>query len=85
MTLFIPGTPLTTAPYRTVHDPFKTASGVQNSGPWDPWLLVVETSRLFASARCAPYALIKRVCGRCEELGGEVCWWVALEEDLQNK
>ena len=24
-------------PYRSVHDPFKTASGVQNSGPWDPW------------------------------------------------
>ena len=32
--------------------------GVQNSGPWDPWLHVVENSRLFAqrghSARCAP-------------------------------
>ena len=31
---------------------------VQNSGPWDPWLLVVENSRLSAqpahSARCAP-------------------------------
>ena len=31
---------------------------MQNSGPWDPWLLVVENSRLFAqrghSARCAP-------------------------------
>ena len=24
-------------PYRSMHDPFKTASGVQNSGPWDPW------------------------------------------------
>ena len=32
--LFIPGTPLQTTapPYRSLHDPFKTASGVQNSG-----------------------------------------------------
>ena len=48
-------------PYRSVHDPFKTASGVRNSGPWDPWLPVAETSRLFAqracSARCAPWGL----------------------------
>ena len=32
---------------------------MQNSGPWDPWLPVVENSRLFAqrahSARCAPF------------------------------
>ena len=32
--------------------------GVQNSGPWDPWLPVVENSQLFAqrghSARSAP-------------------------------
>ena len=31
---------------------------MQNSGPWDPWLPVVENSRLFAqpahSTRCAP-------------------------------
>ena len=32
ITLLIPGT---TPPYRSVHDPFKTASGVRNSGPWD--------------------------------------------------
>jgi hypothetical protein len=36
----------------------KQHRGVQNSGPWDPWLPVVKTSRLFAqrahSARCAP-------------------------------
>ena len=31
-----------------MHDPFKTASGVQKSGPWDPWLPLVENSRLFA-------------------------------------
>ena len=37
ITLFTPGTPLKTTPYRSVHDPFKTASGVQNSRPWDPW------------------------------------------------
>ena len=46
-------------PYRGMHDPFKTASGVQSSGPWDPWLPAVENSRLFAqrghSARCAPF------------------------------
>ena len=59
ITLFIPGTPLqTTPPYRSVHDPFKTASGVQNAGPWDPWLPGVKNGRLFAqrghSARCAP-------------------------------
>ena len=46
-------------PYRSVHDPFQTALGVQNSGPWDPWLPVVKNSRLFAqrghSARCAPF------------------------------
>ena len=43
-------------PYRSVHDPVKT--GVQSSGPWDPWLPVVENSRLSTqrghSARCAP-------------------------------
>ena len=37
---------------------YQRVCGVQNSGPWDPWLLVVENSRLFAqradSARCAP-------------------------------
>ena len=36
--------------------------GVQNSGPWDPWLPVVKNSRLFAqrrhSARCAPLSEI---------------------------
>ena len=41
-----------------MHDPCKTVSGVQNSGPWDPWLPVVEHRRLFAqraqSAWCAP-------------------------------
>ena len=43
-------------PYRSMRDPFKTASGVQNSGPLDPWRPVVENSRLFAqrdSRRCA--------------------------------
>ena len=41
-------------------NPWCTSRGcrVQNSGPWDPWLPVVENSRLFAqrvhSARCAP-------------------------------
>ena len=45
-------------PYRSVHDPFKTASGVQSAGPWDPGLPGVDNTRLFAqcghSARCAP-------------------------------
>ena len=41
-------TPANHPPYRSVHDPFKTASGVQNSGPWGPWLPAVESSRLFA-------------------------------------
>ena len=55
ITLFIPGTPLQTPPppYRSVHDPFKTAS-VQNSGPWDPWLPGVENSRLFAQRTVRP-------------------------------
>ena len=45
-------------PYRSVHDPFRTASGVQNSGPWDPWLPVVENSRLSAQrARCTVHLL----------------------------
>ena len=52
------GHPCKPPTYRSVHDQFKTASGVQNSGPWDPWLPVVERTRLFAqcrhSARCAP-------------------------------
>ena len=51
-------TPANHPPYRSGHDPFKTASGGQNPGPWDPWLPAVELSRLFAqrahSARCAP-------------------------------
>ena len=45
--------------------------GVQNSGPWDPWLPAVESSRLFAqrahSARCAPYetanGVLVELCG----------------------
>ena len=45
-------------PNRSGHDPFKPASGVQSSGPGDPWLPGVENSRLYAqrghSARCAP-------------------------------
>ena len=36
---------------RSVHDPFKTASGVQHSGPWDPWLPVVEKKPTFCRAR----------------------------------
>ena len=51
-------TPCKPPPYRSVHDPFKTASGVLSSGPWDPWLPAVENSRLFEQrghgARCAP-------------------------------
>ena len=47
--------PLQTAsPHRSVHDPFKTASGVQNPGPWDPWLPGVENSRLFAQRAVRP-------------------------------
>ena len=57
-TLFIPGTPPQTTPppppHRSVHDPFKTASGVQNAGPWDPCPLVVENSRLFAQRTVRP-------------------------------
>ena len=37
-------TPCKPPPYRGMHDPFKTASGVQTSGPRDPWLPVVENS-----------------------------------------
>ena len=37
-------------PYRSVHDPFKTASGLQTSGPWDPWL----PCRLFAQRTVRP-------------------------------
>ena len=37
-----------------MHDPFKTASGVRNSGPWDPWLPGVENSRLFAQRTVRP-------------------------------
>jgi len=40
--------------YRSVHDPFKTASGVHNSGPWDPWLPAVENSRLFTQRMVCP-------------------------------
>ena len=59
-------TPENHPPYRSVHDPFKTASGVQSAGPWDPWVLVVENSGLFAqcapSARCAPIvAIVQRI------------------------
>ena len=43
-----------TPPYRSVHDPFKTASGVHNSGPWDPWLPAVENSRLFTQRMVCP-------------------------------
>ena len=35
-------------------DPFKTASGVQNSGPSDPGLPVAEKADFSHSARCAP-------------------------------
>ena len=36
ITVFIPGTPLKTAPLQKHAGP-KTASGVQSSGPWHPW------------------------------------------------
>ena len=41
-------TPCKPPPYRSTHDPFKTASGMRHSGPWHPWLPLVESSRLFA-------------------------------------
>ena len=41
-------------PYRSVHDPFKTASGVQSSGPWDSGLPAVENSRPFAQRTVRP-------------------------------
>ena len=55
-------TPCKPPTFRSVHDPFKTASGVQNSGPWDPWLPGGEKQPTFRtararrahSARCAP-------------------------------
>ena len=50
-------TPANHPPYRSVHDPFITASGVQNSGPWDPWLPVVENSRLFAQRTVRPQSI----------------------------
>ena len=31
-------TPCKPPPYRSAHDPFRTALGVRNSGPWDPGL-----------------------------------------------
>ena len=31
------GHPCKPPPYRSMHDQLKPASGVQNSGPWDPW------------------------------------------------
>ena len=41
--------------------------GGANSGPWDPWLPVVENSRLFAqrrhSARCAPRDVTQQTAG----------------------
>eukprot|EP00670_Eutreptiella_braarudii_P027608 CAMPEP_0174380630 /NCGR_PEP_ID=MMETSP0811_2-20130205/123496_1 /TAXON_ID=73025 ORGANISM="Eutreptiella gymnastica-like, Strain CCMP1594" /NCGR_SAMPLE_ID=MMETSP0811_2 /ASSEMBLY_ACC=CAM_ASM_000667 /LENGTH=187 /DNA_ID=CAMNT_0015533551 /DNA_START=722 /DNA_END=1285 /DNA_ORIENTATION=- len=45
----------------SVHgEPYQQGLWVQNSGPWDPWLPVLENSRLFAqlahSAQCAPAA-----------------------------
>ena len=37
------------------HAPFPVfPSGVQNSGPWDPWLPVVENSLLFAQRTVRP-------------------------------
>ena len=51
-------TPGNQPPDRSMRDPFKTAPGLHNSGPWDPWLPAVENSRLFAqrgrTARCGP-------------------------------
>ena len=44
----------TPPPYRGMHDLFKAASGVQTSGPWDPWLPGVENSRLLAQRTVRP-------------------------------
>jgi hypothetical protein len=44
-------TPCTPPPYRSVHDPVKTASGVRNAGPWDPWLPAVENTRTVCPQR----------------------------------
>ena len=42
-------TPGNHPPTEAVRNPFRTASGgVQDSGPWDPWLPAVEHGRRFA-------------------------------------
>ena len=44
---------------------------MQNSGPWDPWLPVVENSRLFRTARGAPpvyYTCLLRTLGLALEV-----------------
>ena len=51
-----------------MHDQFKTASGVQSSGPWDPWQPVLENSQLFAQHghsawRALQYFPCERPCG----------------------
>ena len=47
-------------PYRGMHDPFQTASGVQHSGPWDPWLPAVENSfrTVFAQRTVRPHTAV---------------------------
>ena len=58
----------------------KQHRGTQNSGPWDPWLPVVENSRLFAqrvhSARCAPYD--SRESHECTGQGVDKAWHTCL-------
>ena len=34
-----------------MHDPFKTAFGVQNSGPWDPWQARLEKKNPWCTSR----------------------------------
>ena len=50
--------PCKPAPYRRMHNPFNTASRVQNSGPWDRWLPAVENSRLFTQCTALPLPVV---------------------------
>ena len=57
-------TPCKPPTHRRMCDPFKTASGVQSSGPWDPWLPAVEDRRLFARHTVRPQTAVRHF--QCE-------------------
>ena len=80
-----PGNTPANHPYRSVRDPFKTASGVQNAGPWDPWLPGVENSRLSHSACTAQRGPLSSRVSNLRECSSIIAVRTAVQPSVMGK